>query len=415
MSIEIRMPALSPTMEKGNLAKWLIKQGDSIKSGDIIAEIETDKATMEVEAADDGTVGQLVVDAGTADVPVGTVIAVLLGDGEAPAPAPAPTKTETAQSTSAKTAAKSNGSSSPAVTNDVSHDRSLISPLALRIAQQSGIEISSIQGSGPGGRIIKRDLHGAAPVITPQTITATAQAPTRHAAPVFTAPDMPHEEMKLSGMRRVIAERLTDSKQNIPHFYMTVDVRMDKLLTLRKDLNDDGGVKLSVNDLIIKALAVALQKTPDANVQFGGDKLYRLKRVDVSVAVAIEGGLVTPVVRDAAAKGLAAISNDMRDMVEKAKSGKLLPEDYKGGGISLSNLGMFGIKQFEAVINPPQAAILAVGASDQRAVVTDGTIQIATIMEATLSCDHRAIDGAVGAALLCAFKAIVEDPLKLML
>lgn len=419
MSIEIRMPALSPTMEKGTLAKWLVKEGDTIVSGDVIAEIETDKATMEVEAADEGTITKLAVAAGTADIPVGTVIAVLAEEGEAapkaaskPA-AKAEAKAETKPAPEAKPApaapVKPTASAAPPKAASDEGARVPASPLARRIASQSGIDIGAVKGSGPGGRVIKRDLEGAgAPLARPA-------APAAKAAAVSGPVDAPYEEVKLSMMRKVIAERLTESKTTVPHFYITVDVEMDRLLAVRKDINDGEGLKLSVNDFIIKALAMALRRVPEANVQFAGDKLYKYNRADVSVAVAIDGGLITPIIRGADTKGLVQINEEMRGLAERARLGKLLPEEYKGGTVSLSNLGMYGIKQFEAVINPPQAAILAVGAADERAVVKNGQLAAATMMSATLSCDHRAIDGAVGAKLLTTFKAMVENPARMVL
>lgn len=416
MSIEIRMPALSPTMEKGTLAKWLIKEGDTITAGDVIAEIETDKATMEVEAADEGKVGKLAVAAGTADVPVGTVIAVLLEEGETSAAAPAAAKPQPAKAEAPKAEAPKVATpqpapqkATPAATVPVTHDdaRIFASPLARRIAKQSGIDLNTLAGSGPGGRVVKRDLEGKAPLARPQAAAAPAT--------VYGPADAPHDEARLSTMRKVIAERLSESKRTVPHFYMTVDVEMDRLLDVRKDINEAEGLKLSVNDFIIKALAVALKRVPEANVQFAGDKLYRYSRADVSVAVATDGGLITPIIRGADAKGLVDISTEMRVLAEKARAGKLMPEEYKGGTVSLSNLGMFGIKEFEAVINPPQAAILAVGAAEQRAVVKDGLIVPATVMSATLSVDHRAIDGAIGAKLLTAFKALIENPARMAL
>ncbi len=430
MSIEIRMPALSPTMEKGTLAKWLIKEGDTIAAGDVIAEIETDKATMEVEAADEGKVGKLAVAAGTADVPVGTVIAVLLEEGEAGVASPStspslPRKRESSAEEKVDSRLRGNdeqkksapilpSAPTPQPTVPAAHDdaRIFASPLARRIAKQSGIDLNTLQGSGPGGRVVKRDLESKAPLARPQVAAATAAVVP---ATVYGPADAPHEEVKLSTMRKVIAERLSESKRTVPHFYMTVDVEMDRLLAARKDINEAEGLKLSVNDFIIKALAIALKRAPEANVQFAGDKLYRYTRADVSVAVAIDGGLITPIIRGADAKGLIEISNEMRALAEKARAGKLMPEDYKGGTISLSNLGMYGIKEFEAVINPPQAAILAVGAAEQRAVIKNGQIVPATVMSATLSVDHRAIDGAIGAKLLTAFKALIENPARLAL
>ena len=426
MTIDIQMPALSPTMEKGTLAKWLVATGDDIHAGDIIAEIETDKATMEVEAADDGRVGKLVVAEGTEDVPVGQVIAVLLEEGEdagavgevkskaapskpakkedaAAAPAPAAEKPVKAE---AKPAPAPAPAPATAPASNGGGERVFASPLARRIASQSGIDLGAVKGSGPGGRVVKKDLEGAAPL--------AKAGPAPVAAPTVTG-ENPVEEVKLSNMRKVIAKRLTEAKQTVPHFYLTVDVAMDRLIALRKEVNAGGDIKLSVNDFLIKALAMALKKVPNANVQFAGDKLLKFGRADVSVAVAIEGGLITPVIKGADQKGVAAIGAEMKDLAERARAGKLMPDEYQGGTVSLSNLGMFGIKQFDAVINPPQAAILAVGAAEQRAVIRDGEVVPATIMTATLSCDHRAIDGAIGAEFLTAFKGLVENPLRMLL
>ena len=440
MSTEIRMPALSPTMEKGTLAKWLVKEGDTIAAGDIIAEIETDKATMEVEAVDEGVVVKLEVKEGTADIPVGAVIARLSAEGEAAA---RPAKKEAAKPEAPKAApkpepkaeakpaaqkpeaaapdARPTASATPPQAKAAAGEgeRAPASPLARRLASQSGIDIATIKGSGPGGRVIKRDLESAgAPLVKPAAAAAPA-APAPKAAPAAAAViepvDAPYEEIKLSMMRKVIAQRLTESKTTVPHFYISVDVEMDRLLEVRKDINESEGLKLSVNDFIIKALAMALRRVPEANVQFAGDKLYKYNRADVSVAVAIDGGLITPIIRGADSKGLVQINEEMRGLAERARQGKLMPEEYKGGTVSLSNLGMYGIKQFEAVINPPQAAILAVGAAEQRAVVKNGQLTVATVMSATLSCDHRAIDGAVGAKLLTTFKAMVENPARMVM
>jgi len=426
MSIDIQMPALSPTMEKGTLARWLVAEGDVIKAGDLIAEIETDKATMEVEATDDGRVGRLVIGAGTEDVPVGEIIAILLEDGEEAPASPEPSS-----------AAKAEASPPPPAPPPATHDKPvaeekvakvetetakpassggdvIASPLARRIAEQSEIDLSAIKGSGPGGRIIKRDLEGKAKLRASEAPVSPVQAPAP--AAIHEPPKgVPMEEVRLSGMRKVIASRMVESKSTVPHFYQSVDITLDKLLALRKQINESEGTKISVNDFFIRALGLALTRVPDANVQFGGDKLYRFGRADVSVAVAIEGGLITPVIRDAGSKGLGAISAEMKDLAERARDGKLAPEDYQGGTASLSNLGMYGIRQFDAVINPPQAAILAVGAGEERAVVRDGALAVATQMTATLSCDHRAIDGAIGALMLGVFKALVEDPLKILI
>lgn len=438
MSIEIFMPALSPTMEKGTLAKWLVKEGDKVESGDVIAEIETDKATMEVESIDDGTVAKILVDEGTDDVPVGQIIAVLAEDGEdvadikvptgnaapakadapetAPEPEPAPEKEAKAPAKEAEAAPVGKAVPAKKASSGASSsgDRLKASPLARRIAEQKGLDLSAIDGSGPYGRIVKRDVENA---------KAGAPAPAAAAARAVEAPtygpnDIPFREEKLSGMRKVIAKRLTESKQTVPHFYLTVECQIDTLLEQRKVLNTQGekdGIKISVNDFIIRATALALKKVPAANVQYAGDKMYWYERSDVSVAVAVEGGLVTPVVRGACEKGLAAISAEVKELAGKAKSGKLMPEEYAGGTISISNLGMYGVTEFSAVINPPQGAILAIGAGVQQPVVKNGELAVGTVMKVTMSCDHRAIDGAVGAEFLAAFKAYIENPVMMLL
>ena len=435
MAIDILMPALSPTMETGTLAKWLVKEGDTVSAGQVLAEIETDKATMEYESADEGIVGKILVPAGTEEVPVGAKIAVLLEEGEsadaiqasAPASAPAP-KAEAApqpQQQAPEAPAAPQPQAAPAVASGNGSDRIKASPLARRIAAQKGVELSAVKGSGPNGRIVKADVEGfkpgaAAPAAaTPSPVAAAAPAAAAPvAAPSYGPPaDVPFEEIKLSNMRKTIARRLQESKQTVPHFYLTVDCEIDALMKVRKELNsrlEKEGVKVSVNDFVIRAVALALKKVPAANVQFAGDKMYWFKRQDISVAVAIEGGLITPVVKDAGSLGLADISRQVASLAEKARAGKLAPEEYQGGTFSISNLGMFGIKQFEAVINPPQACILAVGAGEQRAVIKDGAVAAATVMTVTLSCDHRAVDGAVGAEFLQAFKRLIEDPLLML-
>lgn len=436
MAIEIFMPALSPTMEEGTLATWLVKEGDTVISGDVIAEIETDKATMEVESIDDGTVAKIFVDAGTDNVPVGQIIAVLAEEGEdlaevaasaaggasaaapaaAEAPAPAP---EVATAPAPAPMAQS----APApVAND--GGRVKASPLARRIAEQKGLDISTLKGSGPNGRIVKRDVEAAghAPAAAPSvaaTAAAAAPAPKAQAATAYPAHEgIPFREERLNNMRKTIAKRLTESKTTVPHFYLTIECELDDLLAKRKELNAklaDSGVKLSVNDFIIRASGLALKKVPAANVQYAGDKMYWYERADISMAVAIDGGLVTPVIRGADQMGLADIAKASKKLATKARDGKLMPEDYAGGTFSISNLGMFGIKEFSAVINPPQGAILAVGAGEQRPVVKDGALSVATVMSCTLSCDHRAIDGAVGAEFLKAFKGYLEDPITMLL
>ncbi|MFC4270361.1 pyruvate dehydrogenase complex dihydrolipoamide acetyltransferase [Sneathiella chungangensis] len=443
MPITITMPALSPTMTEGKLATWQAKEGDSVSSGDVLAEIETDKATMEVEAVDEGTLGKILIPAGTDNVAVNTPIAILLEEGEdasaldgykagggaAPADAPEPATEEKAEAAPASApAAPAAPTSSPAsepAKNTApgpakSEDRIFASPLARRIAKDAGLDLGAIAGTGPHGRIIKADVEksiasgGAkAPATQP---AAAAAAPTPAAQAVTPPPAGNYEEIPLTSMRKTIARRLSEAKQTIPHFYLTIECELDNLLAMRKELNarsDD--YKISVNDFIIRASALALRKVPTANACWGGDKILQYKDVDISVAVAIEGGLITPVVRNADQKGLAAISNEMKELANKAKAGKLMPEEYQGGCFSISNLGMFGIKEFSAVINPPQAAILAIGAGEMRPVVKEGALAMANMMSVTLSCDHRVIDGALGAELLKHFKGYIQEPLTMML
>jgi pyruvate dehydrogenase E2 component (dihydrolipoamide acetyltransferase) len=429
MSIELKMPALSPTMEEGTLAKWLVKEGDTVSSGDILAEIETDKATMEFEAVDEGKIAKILVPEGSDGVKVGTPIAILAGEGEevsaaAPAPkaeaAPAPKKEE--PKVEAAPPAKGGGETpaappAPAATPVLradSGDRIKASPLARRLAEAQGIDLSKLTGSGPGGRIVRADLGKAAggAMAAPATAAAPAAAPA-HVEPL----DIPHEAIKLSNMRKTIARRLTESKQQIPHIYLTLDTNLDKLLKLRSELNAglaNRGVKLSVNDMLIKALALALIEVPECNVSFAGDQLIKYSRADISVAVSIPNGLITPIIVGAEEKSLSKISSEMADLAGRAKEGKLQPHEYQGGTASLSNMGMFGIKHFEAVINPPQAMIMAIGAGEKRPYVIDDSLQIATVMSATGSFDHRAIDGANGARLMKVFKELVESPLGLV-
>ncbi|WP_333838116.1 pyruvate dehydrogenase complex dihydrolipoamide acetyltransferase [Novosphingobium sp.] len=438
MPTEIKMPALSPTMEEGTLARWLVKVGDKVSSGDIMAEIETDKATMEFEAVDEGTIVSIDVAEGSEGVKVGTVIATIAGEDEdasapsakapakaeaAPAAAPAPAKAAEA----APAPAASAPAQAPASAPGAKGDRVIATPLARRIAADKGIDLAGVKGSGPNGRITKADVLGAtpgaaaAPAAAPAAAApAPAAAPAAVAAPAPAAvPDygIPFEAQKLNNVRKTIARRLTEAKQTIPHIYLTVDVRLDALLKLRSQLNaalEAQGVKLSVNDLLIKALAKALVQVPKCNVSFAGDELRSFTRVDVSVAVAAPSGLITPIIKDAGAKSISAIATEMKALAAKAREGKLQPAEFQGGTASLSNLGMFGIKQFEAVINPPQGMILAVGAGEQRPYIVDGALGIATVMSATGSFDHRAIDGADGAELMQAFKTIVENPLALV-
>ncbi len=450
MAISITMPALSPTMEEGTLSKWRVKEGDTVKAGDIIAEIETDKATMEVEAVDEGVVGKLLVPEGAEGVKVNSVIAMLLEDGEKAADLKAP----------AAPAPKAQAKAAPAEDHDV-----LANPSARRLAEEEGIDLATVKGSGPDGRITKGDVLAAVaggPVPAAKPVPETADASGRvfasplarklaaekgvalaeiggsgpngrvikadviafvpkakpAGAPSF-APvtgDAPFEEVRLSTMRKTIARRMTEAKQTVPHFYLTIEVEIDKLLDVRKDLNDVAGEgpKLSVNDFIIRAAALALRQFPDANVQFAGDTLRRFSRADVAVAVAIDGGLITPIVKGAESKTVAAISTEMKDLADRARKGKLAPEEYQGGTISISNLGMFGIKEFLAVINPPQASILAIGAGEKRPVVKNDQLAIATVMSVTMACDHRAMDGAIGAQYLQIFKALLEHPVRLL-
>ena len=424
MSIDIKMPALSPTMEEGTLAKWLVKEGDTVKAGDLMAEIETDKATMEFEAVDEGVIAKILVAEGTDGVKVGTVIAVLAGEGEDASTVEAP-KAEAAKAAEApKEEAKAAPAPAPApaAAPAASGDRVKASPLARRIAAEKGVDLGGVSGSGPNGRIVKADVEGAkpgaAPAAAPAASPATA-APAPAAAPasVWYDESIPHEEEKLSNIRKTIARRLTEAKQTITHIYLTVDVQLDALLKLRGQLNkslEGRGVKLSVNDMLIKALAVALAQVPKCNVTYAGDKLIKYGRSDISVAVSTPTGLITPIIRDAANIGLASISTQMKELAERAKEGKLKPEEYQGGTASISNMGMFGIKQFDAVINPPQAMILAVGAGEKRPYIVDDALGVATIMSATGSFDHRAVDGADGAELMKVFKALVESPMGLL-
>ncbi|KQU55975.1 branched-chain alpha-keto acid dehydrogenase subunit E2 [Sphingomonas sp. Leaf339] len=450
MPIEIKMPALSPTMEEGTLAKWLVKEGDTVSSGDIMSEIETDKATMEFEAVDEGTIGKILVAEGTDNVKVGTVIAILLEEGEDASSISAPAaKSETPQpadpafkGTPDATDPNTKGNEGAPVARSESEaedhgrpadagaakpaasgDRVKASPLARRLAAEKGIDIAGVTGSGPKGRIVKADLDGAKAGAAPaKAATSTTEAPAAAAAPApaakpATVPDIPHELTKLSNMRKTIARRLTESKQTVPHIYLTVDVRLDALLKLRGELNaslESRGVKLSVNDLLVKALAVSLMAVPKCNVMFTPDQLVTFKRADISVAVSTPSGLITPIVTEADTRSLSSISAAVKDMAARAKENKLKPEEFQGGTASISNMGMFGIKQFEAVINPPQGMILAIGAGEKRPYIVDGELGIASVMSATGSFDHRAIDGADGAELMKVFKELVERPLGML-
>jgi len=423
MPIELKMPALSPTMEEGTLAKWLVKEGDTVASGDILAEIETDKATMEFEAVDEGTIAKILIPEGTDGVKVGTVIALIAGEGEDASPPPAPAKAEApAPKAEAPKTEPTPAPPPPApAPAKAEGDRVKASPLARRVAAQQGVELAGLTGSGPGGRIVKADVDSAAGKAPSKAAEAAAPTPATPVpaapAPAYAVPDIPHEVAKLSNMRKTIARRLTESKQQVPHIYLTVDIRLDALLALRGELNaslESRGVKLSVNDMLIKALAASLIEVPECNVQYTGNELVTFKRADISVAVSIPGGLITPVIAAADTKSLSAISNEMKDLAARAREGKLKPEEYQGGTASLSNMGMYGISVFSAVINPPQGMIMAIGAGEKRPWVIDDSLQIATVMSATGSFDHRAIDGADGARLMQAFKRLVENPLEIL-
>jgi len=449
MPIDITMPALSPTMEEGNLAKWLVKEGDSVSPGDVIAEIETDKATMEVEAVDDGVVAKLLVPEGTEGVKVNAPIAVLAGEGEdvaaaaaagasAPAATPTPAAVQSAEPVETAAPQSAAAQSAPAQAAPVQPsaapmaarpNRVFSSPLARRLAANAGLDLAALSGSGPHGRIIKRDVEAAiASGVGKAEVAAPAEPAT---APKPTAPSdeqmlklfeegsfdlVPHDNM-----RKTIGRRLVEAKQTIPHFYLTIDCELDALLALRKQLNEaapdrDGkpAYKLSVNDFVIKAMALSLRDVPEANASWTEQAMVRHKHADVGVAVSIPGGLITPIVRHAEDKPLSVISNEMKDLAGRARERKLMPQEYQGGTTAVSNLGMFGVKEFAAVINPPHATILAVGAGEQRPVVRDGAVTVATMMTVTLSTDHRAVDGALGAQLMAAFKAYVENPMAML-
>jgi pyruvate dehydrogenase E2 component (dihydrolipoamide acetyltransferase) len=427
MATNILMPALSPTMTEGNLARWLKKEGERVKAGDVIAEIETDKATMEVEAVDEGILGKIVVPDGTQGVKVNDVIAVLVDAGEAvpsgaPAAAPAP-------AAAAPAAAPAPAAAAPAALNPQpippsGGDRVFASPLARRMAQQAGVDLAGVKGSGPNGRIVKADIEAAlsrGPAAAPGAVAAPAAAPAPKPAATAFSTTAPHTAVPNSTMRKVIARRLSESKATIPHFYVTMDIEIDALLKLRGDLNarspkdGPGAFKLSVNDLVIKATAATLRRFPACNASWTEDAIIQYHDVDISIAVSIPEGLITPIVRHADTKGLATISAEMKDLAARAKSGKLKPEEFQGGGFSISNMGMYGVSDFSAIINPPQAGILAVSAGLQKPVVKDGALAIATVMTCTLSVDHRVIDGALAAEFMQALKRTIEDPLSLLL
>ena len=441
MPIELKMPALSPTMEEGTLAKWLVKEGDDVKSGDILAEIETDKATMEFEAVDEGKIAKILVPEGSEGVKVGAPIAIMAGEGEdagaaasaapkadtpppAPPKAPGPPKADATPKAPEPPAAPTPPAAPAAPAPRSEGDRVKASPLARRLAQAQNIDLGSIQGSGPGGRVVRADIDaavGKAPAATPAPPGAAAPTPVVGGGHLVMPGPMeqaiPHEEAKLSNIRKTIARRLTEAKQQVPHIYLTVDIQLDALLKLRGELNaglEARGVKLSVNDLLIKALAQSLMEVPECNVAFAGDHMLQYKRADISVAVSIPAGLITPIIASADTKSVSAISTEMKELAALARDGKLQPPQYQGGTASLSNMGMYGIKQFEAVINPPQGMIMAIGAGEKRSYVVNDSLQIATVMSATGSFDHRAIDGADGAKLMQAFKRLIENPLGML-
>ena len=431
MATEILMPALSPTMEEGTLAKWLVREGDRVKSGQILAEIETDKATMEFEAVDEGIIGRLLVAEGTAGVKVNTPIATMLEDGESADTAPAP-RAMAAQPAAAAPPPAAAAPAAPAAPA-AKGARVFASPLARRIAAEKGLDLAQVTGSGPHGRIVKTDVEGFSKP-APAPVAAAAPAAAQAAAPEGTAPalatgataetvarmfaDRSYDVVLLDGMRKTIAVRLTEAKQTIPHFYLRRSVQLDALLAFRETLNkqlESRSIKLSVNDFIIKACALALQQVPDANAVWAGDRIFRLRPSDVAVAVAIEGGLFTPVLRDAHQKSISTLSAEMKDLAARARTRKLAPHEYQGGSFAISNLGMFGIENFDAVINPPHGSILAVGAGLKTPVVgKDGTITVATLMSMTLSVDHRVIDGALGAEFLQAIIQNLENPVAML-
>lgn len=449
MAIKILMPALSPTMTEGTLAKWLLKEGDSVASGDVMAEIETDKATMEFEAVDEGIIAKILIEGGTEGVAVNEPIAILAEEGEDIETAIASvgdSKPEAAASKEpepAKTAEKPASKPEPAAEKPAekptasSGDRIFASPLARRMAENEGLDLAKLSGSGPHGRIVKRDIEDAlssgagkataasdtAPVDAPK---AAAPAAAKAAAPAAAVPSADDPIFKMlpeaeavphSNMRKTIAKRLTESARDIPHFTLQVDVEIDKLLAMRKQLNERDGAdyKISVNDFVIKATALALTRVPDCNVAYTDSAILKFKKVDMAMAVAIDGGLITPIIKDCASKGLATISKEAKALAAKARDGKLSPEEYQGGTFTISNLGMFGVKTFTSIINPPQGGILSVGAGEQRPVVKDGALGMATVMSLSLAVDHRCIDGATGAALVKELKALIEDPIALML
>jgi len=422
MPVQILMPALSPTMTEGNLAKWIVKEGDKVKSGQVIAEIETDKATMEVEAAEEGVVAKILVQDGTQGVKVNQLIAILAEDGESAADAiskasnGAASSVATAPAAATVAAPAAAAKTAPVAANAATSNgaRVIASPLAKRLAEQMGVDLRNVRGTGPNGRIVKADVESA---------KSGASSASKPAAPQIASSDnkeyvdklgMAYDAIHNSGVRKVIARRLTESKQTVPHFYLSIDCELDALLELRKNMNEAAGLKISVNDFIIRATALALKKVPAANATWTDSAILQYKDIDVSVAVATPGGLITPIIKKADTKTVAQISAEMKDLAARAREGKLRPDEFQGGGFSISNLGMFGIRSFSAIINPPQSCILAVGAGEQRAVVHNGQLAVATVMTCTLSVDHRSVDGAVGAEFLAAFKPLIEKPHNLV-
>jgi pyruvate dehydrogenase E2 component (dihydrolipoamide acetyltransferase) len=432
MSIDILMPALSPTMEEGTLAKWHVKVGDTVKAGDVIAEIETDKATMEVEAVDEGVIEAILVEAGTENVKVNAQIAKLAGEGESPAPppakpAPAAEAPKVASAAPVQAAGETAAPAKPAPAIAPTGDRVFASPLARRLASAANLDLKSIAGTGPHGRVVKADVEAAQKGGAPAAKAAPAAAPAAASAPAEPRqvlsleqqgiPAGSYDLVPLDGMRKTIARRLTDSFRDVPHFPLTIDLEIDALLAARAKINgllEGQGVKVSVNDIIIKAVAVALKRVPEANASYTPEGIAMHHHADVAVAVAIDGGLITPIIRAAETKGLAQISTEMKDLAARAKAKKLKPEEFQGGTFSVSNLGMFGIKAFASIINQPQGAIMSVGAGEQRPVVKNGQLAVATVMTITLTCDHRVVDGAIGAKFLAAFKPLIEEPLTLL-
>ncbi len=427
MPINVTMPALSPTMTEGTLSRWLKAEGDSIKAGDVIAEIETDKATMEVEAVDEGVLGKIVIKAGTENVPVNAVIAVLLEEGESaasiiatssPAAAPAAPKPQTQQPQQASAAPPPAvaAQATTAPSTPIAGGRVAASPLARRLAKEQGVDLKSVKGSGPHGRIVKSDIEKAksAPKSAPSKATSAPAIEGDYEVNVY---GMAFRRIPNNNIKKITAKRLSESKQTVPHFYLTIDCQLDALMAARQAINDqaDGAFKLSVNDFLIKAAAMALKAYPPANVSWNDDAVHQYLKADVSVAVATTNGLITPIVRNAEDKGLKQISEEVKDLAKRARDGKLKPEEFQGGSFTVSNLGMFGVREFGAIINPPQACILAIGAGEQRPVVEKGKIEIRTMMSCTLSVDHRSVDGATGAEYLQVFKKFVENPVSMLL